>query len=113
MKTINNMKFDTSIRVLYTLKEKKGHKTLQETYAYVGDKENLDHMIDVTLTSYNLANGVELDDKKFQDVLAANDIGIIKMISIFGEIVEALLFDGTTDEERKNILTLVEKQPKK
>lgn len=112
MKTINNMKFDTSIRVLFTIKEKKGHKTLQETYAYVGDKENMDNMVDILLISYNLANDTNLTDKEFQKVLADNGVGIIKMISIFGEVVEDLMFDGTSEEERKKVMALAENQHK-
>ena len=113
MKEINGMKFDTSIRVLFTVKEKKGHKTLQETYAYVGDKDNMDHMIDILLISYNLANDIELDEKGFQGILANNGIGIIKMITIFGQVVEDLMFDGTSEDERKNIMALAEKERKK
>lgn len=112
MKTINNMKFDTSIRVLFEIKEQKGHKTLQETYTYVGDKDNLDNMPEILLISYNLANDTVLTPKEFQKVLAENNVGIIKMISIFGEVVEDLMFDGTTEEERKKVMALAENQHK-
>ena len=110
MKTISNMKFDTSIRVLFELKELKGHKTLQETYEFVGDQGN---MLDVLLMSYNLANNTTLGDKGLQEVFATNNVGIIKMISIYGEVVEDLMFDGTTPEERKKVMALAENQHKK
>lgn len=113
MKTINNLNFDTSIRVLFKVKEAKGHKTLNETYAYVGNKEDIDAMITVALISYNLANNTQLNEDQFQEILAKEGIGLIKMITIFGEVIEAIMFDGTTDEERKNIMALVEKQSKK
>ena len=112
MKTISNMKFDTSIRVLFEIKEKKGHRTLQETYNYLGQKDNMDQMMDVLLISYNLANDTTLDEKGLQKVFAENNVGIIKMISIFGEVVEQLMFDGTTEEERKKVMALAENQNK-
>ena len=112
MKTINNLNFDTSLRVLYKVKEKKGHKTLNETYAYVGNKQDFDAMLDTALISYNLANDTNLNDDEFQKILGEQHIGLIKIVQIFGEVIDAIMFDGTTDEERKNILALVEKQNK-
>lgn len=112
MKTFNTLNFDTSIRVLFKVKELKGHKTLNETYAYVGNKEDVDAMINVAHISYNIANHTQLSEEQFQEVLAEKSIGLIKMIKIFGEVVEAIMFDGTTEEERKNIAALVENSKK-
>ena len=112
MKTFNNLNFDTSLRVLYKVKEKKGHKTLNETYAYVGNKQDVDAMLDVALISYNIANKTELTEDQFHEVLAEKGIGFIKIIQVFGEVIDAILFDGTTEEERKNLIALVEKQNK-
>ena len=112
MKTFNNLNFDTSLRVLYKVKEKKGHKTLNETYAYVGNKEDFDAMLDTALVSYNIANKTELTEDEFQEKLSESGIGLIKIVQIFGEVIDAIMFDGTTEEERKNILALVEKQNK-
>lgn len=112
MKTFNTLNFDTSIRVLFKIKELKGHKTLNETYAYVGNKEDVDAMINVARISYNIANHTQLSEEQFQEVLAEKGIGLIKMIKIFGEVIEAIMFDGTTEEERKNIAALVENNKK-
>ena len=50
MKTINNINFDTTIRVLFKIKEKKGHKTLQETYKYLNDPNmEIDNVLDIVL----------------------------------------------------------------
>lgn len=109
MKEIQGLKFDVTLRVLYKVKELKGHKTINETYKYIGDKDNLDAIIDVMLASYNIANGANLSEDQFQEVLAKNHIGFLKLGVVYGELLETLLMDGLTDDERKNLLTQAEK----
>lgn len=106
MKTINNINFDTTIRVLFKIKEKKGHKTLQETYKYLGNPEmEIDNILDVILISYNIANKDKpLSEDELQELFASNNIGFGKISLIYKEVIEAIMFDGMTEEERKNLI---------
>lgn len=115
MKTINNMNFDTTIRVLFKIKEKKGHKTLQETYKFLSDPNlEIDTILDIVLISYNIANKDKpLSENELQELFASNEIGFAKISLIFKEIIESILFDGTTEEERKNLTTQAENMLKK
>lgn len=105
MKTINNINFDTSIRVLFKIKEKQGHRTLQETYKYLGNPDmEIDSILDVVLASYNIANKERpLDEEGLQDLFAEHSIGFAKISFIYKDIIEAVMYDGMTDEERKNL----------
>lgn len=110
MKEINGLKFDVTLRVLYKVKEAQGHKTLNETYKYLGEiNENLDLVIDVMLISYNIANKTSLTEDEFHEILSEKHIGFLKLGVIYGELLDTLLMDGLTDEERKNIMTQAEK----
>lgn len=107
MKTIMNINFDDTIRVLYKIKEKRGHKTLQETYKFLGDPNiEIDNILDVILISYNIAHkGNPLDEEGLQDLFAENKIGFAKISLIYKEIIEAIMFDGLSEDERKNLET--------
>jgi|LSQX01.1.fsa_nt_gb hypothetical protein len=115
MKTINNINFDTTIRVLFKIKEKKGHKTLQETYKYLSNPEiEIDNVLDVILISYNIANKDKpLSEEELQELFAENKIGFAKLSLIYKEIIEDVMFDGMTEEERKNLMTQAEGMLKK
>lgn len=115
METINNIKFDTSIRVLFKIKEAKGHKTLQETYKFLGNPEiEIDTILDVIKISYGIANKDDnVDDEKMQEVLAINGVGFGKIAMIYQKIIEKIMFDGLTEEERKNMIAQAEKAQKK
>lgn len=115
MKTIMNINFDDTIRVLYKIKEKKGHKTLQETYKYLSDPNlEIDNILDVVLISYNIAHkDSPLSEEELQDLFAENKIGFAKISFIYKEIIESIMFDGLSDEERKNLETQAEKMLKK
>ena len=115
MKTINNINFDTTIRVLFKIKEKKGHKTLQETYKYLSDPNmEIDNVLDVVLISYNIANKDKtLTEEELQDLFAEHKIGFAKISLIFKEIIEDVMFDGTTEEERKNLMAQAKTMLKK
>lgn len=106
MKTINKINFDTTIRVLFKIKEKKGHKTLQETYKFLSDPNmEIDNILDVILISYNIANKDKpLSEEELQEMFAENKIGFAKISLIYKEIIEDVMFDGMTEEERKNLM---------
>lgn len=114
MKTIMNINFDTTIRVLFKIKERKGHKSLQETYRYLSNPEmEIDNILDVILISYNIANKDKpLSDEELQDLFAENKIGFAKISFIYKEIIESVMFDGLSEDERKNLETQAEKMLK-
>ena len=115
MKTIANINFDDTIRVLYKIKEQKGHKTLQETYKYLGDPNlEIDGILSTISISYNLAHkDAPLDEEGLQELFAERQIGIAKIAFIYKELIESIMFDGTTEEERKNMMAQAEKMSKK
>ena len=95
----NNVQFATSIGVLFGLKEKYGYTTLQETYKLL-ESSNVDTMMVVLGVAYNRAHrGSELNDEQFIELLEEQKIGFIKISEIFQTVVEALMFNGMTDEE--------------
>lgn len=114
MKTIMNINFDDTIRVLYKIKEQMGHRTLQDTYKYLSDPEmEIDSVLNVVLISYNIAHkGNPLDEEGLQDLFAENKIGFAKISFIYKEILEAIMFDGLSDDERKNLETQAAKMMK-
>lgn len=108
MKEINGIKFSDSIGVLYELKEKKGCKTLQETYKCLDVKE-VDGMLEILNISYNKANKDNPKDfEGFIELLDEKHVtGLYAIGKIYSEIIEALMFSGLSPEEiqdRKNQL---------
>lgn len=108
MKTINGIKFSDSIGVMYDLKELKGFKTVQETYKCL-DVKTVDEMLEILNISYNRANKeTPLGFIDFVDLLDINNIsGLYTIGKVYGEIIEALMFNGLSPEEiaeRKNQL---------
>ena len=107
MKVINGVEFSDSLGVLYGLKEKHNCKTLQETYKIL-ENSDLDTAIEVLNVSYNKAHRDKpLTQDEFLDFLAEKGVGFIKIIEMFQVIVEALLFNGMSEQEiteRKNAL---------
>lgn len=99
MTEIKGVKFDDTIAVLFSIKEKKGHKTLDETYKYL-DEQQIDSILEVLVISYNLAHeGNEVDDKGFGKILGAAGIGFAKMATVYAQLIEKIMFDGMSDEE--------------
>ena len=99
MINVNNIQFSDSLKVLYRIKQKRNHKTLQETLKYL-DTEDIEVMLDVILESYNVAHpGEELNDETLGDLLGENNIGLAKLATVYAQIVEKLTFSGMTPEE--------------
>ena len=84
--------------MLYKIKEKKGHKTLQETYKYLSDPNlEIDNILDVTLISYNIANKDKtLTEEELQDLFAEHKIGFEKISLIFKEIIDFIKYNNSS-----------------
>ena len=100
---INEIEFCDTIKVLFKLKEKKGHRTLQDTLKYL-DTDDIEVMLDVLLVSYNAAHPNEqLNDDQLGDLLGEHNIGLGKLGFIYAEIVEKLTMSGMTEEETASL----------
>ena len=112
MKVVNGIEFSDSLGVLYGLKERHNCKTLQETYKVL-ESSDMDTIVEVLNVSYNKAHKDKpLDQEAFLEELENKSIGFIKLTEIFQKIVEALMFNGLSDEEiqeRKNLLKSLQK----
>lgn len=112
MVQIGNLKFSTSLGVLYDLKQKYGHTRLNETYKKLAEEQEIDSVIEILNISYNKANKVNLNEEEFAQLMEENDIGFLKLSEMFGKVVEGIMFNGMTPEEieeRKNLLTNLKK----
>lgn len=114
MVEVNGLKFETSIGVLFALKEKRGHRTLQETYSSVGNT-SMDNMLDVLCVCHSRAvqdSSCTMED--FVERLGKYGIGLIKVSSVFTQVLEKLLYDGMSEEEiaesKKQIAAQMEKK---
>ena len=115
MLNINGINFADTIMVLYKLKEKRNHKTLQETYRYL-ESEDIDTILDVLVTSYNVANNTQLDDIAFGEVLGSHNIGFVKLAFNYRQVIETMLYSGADDndkEQLKNLTMNLKKTTKK
>lgn len=103
MINVNNIEFSDSLKVLYRIKQKRNHKTLQDTLKYL-DTEDIEVMLDVVLESYNVAHpNAEVNDETMGDILAEHNIGLAKLAMVYAKVVEKLTFSGMTDEEIANL----------
>ena len=109
MVEIKGLRFDTSIGVLFALKEARGHTTLQETCAAIG-RSNIDNMLEVLCISHAKAEKQALTQDEFLEKLGAHGIGFLKVSSIFSEVTQKLLFDGMSTEEVENAKKLAMSQ---
>lgn len=108
MLRVKDIEFSDTIKVLFRIKQARGHKTVQDTIKYL-QTEDMDVMFDVILESYNAAHpGAELNDDQLGDLLAEKGIGIAKIAMMYSEIVEKLTLSGLTDEETENLKKQVE-----
>ena len=99
MVQIKNMKFSTSIGVLFALKEQKGVKTLQETYK-IFEQPDMDVMLDLLKASYMKQNKIEtMTIDEFVEKLEEEQIGFIKIASVFQEVIEGVMYSGLSEEE--------------
>lgn len=101
MYNFKGIQFDDTIRVLFSIKEKKGHKTLQETYEYL-QQNSIDSMLDVVLISYNVANKSNLDDAAFADILADKGLGFAVLADLYGHLVDSIMLSGMSKEDLEN-----------
>ena len=101
MVKINNIEFDTSIGVLFALKEAHGFKTLQETYELF-QRGDMDIIIEVLQAAHNRTRRTSpLSTEEFLNVIADNGVGFLMLADIFQEVVEKLMYDGLSDEQVK------------
>ena len=113
MITFNNVQFSDTLEVLFTLRQSRGCKTIQETYKIL-ENTDMDTVLEVLLASYNAAHRdhkVSLD--QFVQILAENKIGFVKLTDAYAKVVEALMFNGMSSEEiaeRKNALMSLQKK---
>lgn len=98
MVEVNGLKFETSIGVLFALKEMRGHKTLQETYASVSNS-GIDNVIEVMHVCYKKGMNSTCTFEEFIDIIAKHDLGFIKLTRLYTEVLERLMYDGLTKEE--------------
>ena len=94
----NGLKFNTSLGVLYALKEARKHTTFQETCASLG-KGDIDNMLEVLRVSCSKEEKKDFTPEQFMEELSAHGIGFLKVSSIFREVTEALLYGGMSPEE--------------
>lgn len=113
MVEIKGIKFDTSIGVLFALKEKRGHKVLQETYNSIS-KTDMDNMLDVLCVCYGKGNNCSASLEEFVAALSEHGIGFIKITQIFMQVLEKILYDGMSEEEiaesKKQIMSQLDKK---
>lgn len=89
----------TTLRVVYTFKEDKQHKTLQDALNALRDL-NTDDQFDLLYSAYKCdrRNTCPLDKFAFIDMLLDN-FGILKLTEITNAVVEGLLYSGLSQEE--------------
>lgn len=103
---VKELNFASSIGVLYALKERYNHKTLQETYKML-ESTDMDVLMEVLCVAYNKANGTELTVEKFADLLDSRGIGFVLVAEMYQQVIEEIMFSGLSAEEiaeRKNQL---------
>lgn len=113
MITFSNVQFSDTLEVLFTLRQSRGCKTIQETYKIL-ENSDMDTILEVLLASYNAAHhGEEVGMDTFVSILAENKIGFVRLTDAYAKVVEALMFNGMTPEEveeRKNFLLSLQKK---
>ena len=112
MIVFSNVTFSDTLEVLFTLRQRRGCKTIQETYSIL-QHSDMDTILEVLLASYNAAHhGAEVTMETFVTILSDNKIGFVKLTDAYAKVVEALMFNGMTPEEieeRKNFLMSLQK----
>lgn len=109
MVQLGNLKFSTSLGVMYTLKQKYNHNNLKETYALLNEVSNgdVDIMMEIALASFNRENKTNLNEDEFAILLDDNEVGFVKLTDLLGKVVEGIMFNGLSPEEieeRKNLM---------
>ena len=107
MVQFGDLKFSTSLGVMYALKQKYNHTKLNDTYKMLSDSREIDSIVEILNISYNKANGTNLSEDEFTAVLEKENIGFLKLGDIFTQVIEGIMFNGLSPEEvaaRKNQL---------
>ena len=98
MVEVNGLKFATSIGVLYALKEKRGHATLQETYKSVA-RTDMDNIMEVMCVCLEKGENKHITQDQFVRIIEEVGFGFLRLTKVFAEIIERLLYDGMSPEE--------------
>ena len=113
MITFSGVTFSDTLEVLFTLRQNRGCKTIQETYKIL-ERTDIDTILEVLLASYNAVHhGAEVTLDELVKILADNKIGFVRLTDAYQKVVEALMFNGMTPEEieeRKNYLASLMKK---
>lgn len=107
MVQFGDLKFSTSLGVMYALKQKYNHTKLNDTYKMLANSQEIDSIVEILNISYNKANGTNLSEDEFTVVLEKENIGFLKLGDIFTQVIEGIMFNGLSPEEvaaRKNQL---------
>jgi hypothetical protein len=98
----NEMKFADTIGVTYALKDALSCKTVQDVFKKL-ETSDLDMMLLVLTTAFNVENKACLSPKDFLELLDKKRVGYVKIGMIYRKLIENISFDGLTDEERKEL----------
>ena len=98
MVEVNGLKFETSIGVLFALKEVRGHKTLQETYRSVAASD-IDNILEVLRVCCEKGENKRLSQDDFLCTIKEHNLGFIKLTGVFGQVIEKMLYSGMTEAE--------------
>ena len=90
--------FATNLRVVLSLKELTGAKTLQEAMHSISNLD-LDGQINLMYASYKAAKPVKLLSKEDFTDLILDDTGIYVLGDVIGKITDGLLYTGLSPEE--------------
>ena len=101
MVEVNGLKFATSIGVLFALKESRGHTTLQETYKSMSTSD-FDNVLDVLRVCCEQGENKHFTLSEFLALLGKHEIGFVKTTHIFKDILERVMYDGLSSEERES-----------
>lgn len=98
MVEVNGLVFDTSLGVLFALREAGGHKTLQETYAELSHSD-MDSVVKVMRISHEKGQHEKLSEEEFLEKLGRHNIGLVKLTHLYAEVSHKLMFSGMSEEE--------------
>ena len=98
MVEVNGLKFETSIGVLFALKEARGHKTLQETCAAAANS-NIDNVLDVLHKCYEKGQESSCSLEDFLSATEKAGLGLVKLTSVFSDVLEKMMYSGLSETE--------------
>ena len=99
MVEVNGLRFSTSIGVMFALREREGHTTLQETYASLA-KTDMDSVVTITRICCEKGEDKKFEsDEAFFETLAEHGVGLVKLSQTYSRLIEALMCSGMSPEE--------------